>query len=277
MAEDLRINWKIPNVTVVYDKANSSVFQLMDDQDKHNFFKKFKEFSIEDSSYQTRFTQLDDDGIATLKDSRPILLVSSTSYTEDERIEELFEAMQDYEVTCNQLYNDADNKREVRKLILVVTGSGPRKASFKTWIQKHQKSWNHIEILMIWFEADDYPRILAASDLGICLHYSSSGLDTPMKIIDMYGAGLPVLAAQYPCIKEVVTEMKTGELFEGREQLAAYLLDIGTNWKFFSQKIKKMRKHVIELRRYSWRQEWSEKVKPLVERLEGNKTSKKHN
>ena len=161
--------------------------------------------------------------------------------------------MQDYEVTCNQLYNSTEAKDAPRKLILVITGSGPRKASFKTWIQKRQKKWENIEIHMIWFEADDYPRILAAADLGICLHYSSSGLDTPMKIIDMYGAGLPVLAAEYPCIKEVVKEMKTGELFEGREQLAAYLLDIGTNWKFFSQKIEKMRKHIIELRGYSWR------------------------
>jgi beta-1,4-mannosyltransferase len=69
---------------------------------------------------------------------------------------------------------------------------------FQELIEEKKSSWKFIQIEMIWFRAEDYPLILAAADVGVCLHYSSSGLDTPMKIIDMYGAGLPVLAAEYP-------------------------------------------------------------------------------
>ena len=87
------------------------------------------------------------------------------------------------------------------RIILLITGRGPMQEGYRKIIELSSLSGEDpnetCTVKMVWLRPEDYPRLLACADLGISLHTSSSGMDFPMKIVDLFGCGVPVCAIRF--------------------------------------------------------------------------------
>lgn len=147
------------------------------------------------------------------------LLVSSTSWTPDEDFNLLLEALCAYSASPKAL----------PPILAIITGKGPQKQMYLDRIATLTKSskLKSVKILTAWLTAQDYATLLACADLGICLHMSSSGVDLPMKVVDMFGAGLPVVGyGNYESWEELVKEGINGRGFVTSVDLAGVLEEL---------------------------------------------------
>ncbi|KAI0369957.1 mannosyltransferase [Pilatotrama ljubarskyi] len=165
-----------------------------------------------------------------LRPDRPALLVTSTSWTPDEDFSLLLEALKQYERRARECGGE-DAGQKLPKVLMVVTGKGPLRSKYMREVERLQIGegegadgpWNYVRCVSLWLEADDYPLLLGSADLGISLHSSSSALDLPMKVVDMFGCGLPVCALGFACLDELVKDGVNGLVFHNAEQLATQL------------------------------------------------------
>ncbi|KAI5897410.1 glycosyltransferase family 33 protein [Schizophyllum commune H4-8] len=161
-----------------------------------------------------------------LRRDRPALVVSSTSWTADEDFGVLIEALGAYEGMARAASEGMTRKASdgkaspLPKILCIVTGKGPLKTEYMRRVGKLQANWQWVRCVSLWLEAEDYPLLLGAADLGVSLHTSSSALDLPMKVVDMFGAGTPVCALDFACISELVKHGKNGLVFKTSEELA---------------------------------------------------------
>ena len=129
MKRDLLDRFKIDAKTL-YDKPKES-FGPIDTEQSHELFlklgEKYTEFSGENNA--TAFTQVDKDGQCSWILRRPAILISSTSWTEDEDFGILLEALLAYDNASSE-----GKHLQLPKLLCVITGKGPQKEYYRTLI-----------------------------------------------------------------------------------------------------------------------------------------------
>lgn len=188
----------------------------------------------EERGDSTCLTTRHGDGSYSVRSDAAAVLISATSWTEDEDFELLYQALQDLDRALGDVPMHGDTasshavltgKRSPRaapRVLVVITGKGPLKATYaERFAALEHDELTRVAIRMPWLEPEDYPTMMSCADLGLSLHTSTSGLDLPMKVLDMFGAGVPVIAVDFPALPELVLQGVNGFIFKPAEHAQA--------------------------------------------------------
>jgi beta-1,4-mannosyltransferase len=293
MKHELDKKWGI-NATVLYDQS-PEFFHPASLTEKHELFSRLGnsicsamgnddcisiEKEVEDRN-TTVFTGRVD-GEIFLKPNRPALVVSSTSWTPDEDFSILLEAalMYDRRVAATlgeddsmdegKLWIDIKNGKQFvyPRLLFIITGKGPDRKKYEEQIKRLKL--RRVSFRTMWLASEDYPLLLGSADLGVSLHTSSSGLDLPMKVVDMFGCGLPVCAASFSCIDELVKVNNNGLLFSTSSELADELTMLFKGFPEECDELKSLKVGALNTGSSSkWSTEWERYALPLVNQVIG--------
>eukprot|EP00300_Choanocystis_sp_HF-7_P008554 c15974_g1_i1.p1 GENE.c15974_g1_i1~~c15974_g1_i1.p1 ORF type:complete len:429 (-),score=78.80 c15974_g1_i1:114-1400(-) len=257
MQSDLSERWGVKNVVVLHDRP-FACFQKLTWRQKSQLlcrlqpnFKILNQITNPDSPFLTPELWFQHES------AHPAVLVSSTSWTPDEDFSLLLDAVE----LCEANVNDSE---DFPNILVVITGKGPLRDAFEN--RARGMNLRHFAFCTAWLEAQDYPKLLGSADAGVSLHTSSSGLDLPMKVVDMFGCGLPVCAAKFRCVGELVEHNRTGLLFDTAPQLAAHLKTLFVDYKTSRSKLQQLAKGVAEEQRVGWTANWTSIAAPVFRR-----------
>ncbi|XP_028267577.1 chitobiosyldiphosphodolichol beta-mannosyltransferase [Parambassis ranga] len=257
MKDDLQKNWGI-KATTLYDRP-ASIFQETPLERQHELFMRLADTypQFQSTGAETTIFSVRDptDGTVTLRRDRPALLISSTSWTEDEDFSILLKALEEYEGFIR-------GGGKLPSLICAITGKGPQKEHYRKLIDSLHLE--HVKICTPWLEAEDYPILLGSADLGVCLHKSSSGLDLPMKVVDMFGCCLPVCAIHFNCLHELVKHGENGLIFKDSPELAEQLKSLLSEFPSTDGRLDVFRRNLNMSRGQRWDDNWDHNVLPLI-------------
>ncbi len=252
MRIELQKNWRIFGANVLHDSP-PEFFRRATPEEKIDFFRGKKSLFKSVNLNLAKF------------------VVTATSFTKDEKLEMLLESIELLEKKIN--LEEKNWNFSFPEIIFVVTGKGDGRKKFEIAANDLNLNLKKCQIVVTYFDSfSDYAKFLGSADLGLSFHFSSSGFDLPMKIVDMFGAKLPVFSVNYNCISELVAQEKNGKIFENAAQLSQQL------WQVFAEKKgeKKGEKNnfVSELERLrngvemrTWDASWNDVCWPVIKNL----------
>jgi beta-1,4-mannosyltransferase len=238
----LESRFGVRDARVLYDRPASS-FVAMERGERERF-------------RQALFTRL---GVHT---GAAGFIVCPTSWTEDEDFDLIIDAVPRLEQRIRGWEAGAGGRR-FPDLVILVTGDGERRARFERRFAG--LAARRVQLRARWLEPEDYPRVVGSADLGLCLHRSSSGLDIPMKVADLFGAGVPVCALDYgACLAERVRHADNGLLFSTAVQLADVLFDLFETFPADQALLDRLRSGARKSSRPTWDEGWAREAKPVL-------------
>ena len=196
---------------------------------------------------------------AQLGSSRPPIVVCPTSWSPDEDFDLLLEALERAERELTR--NGAGTATPA--LVVFLTGRGALREAFE--VRAARRRFKAIAVKTVWLEPSDYPVLVGMADLGLCLHQSSSGLDLPMKLADLRGAGVPAAAYDYaPVLSEAMTSGQDGVTFRDPGDLANVLVTVATGSASPDSPLARSRAWLLQHPPERWSAQWDQAARPVL-------------
>ncbi len=190
------------------------------------------------------------------------LIICPSSWTEDEDFDVVIDAVLRLEDRIRG-WEAADRSRRFPSLIILVTGDGRRRAEFERRFAGLPA--RRVFLRTRWLEPEEYPRVVGSADIGLCLHRSSSGLDIPIKIADLFGAGVPVCVLDYgAALAERVRHSDNGLLFSTARQLSDVLFDLFEEYPADQSDLERLRAGARRSARPTWEEGWAREARDIL-------------
>jgi len=242
MREDLRMNWGIFDARVLYDRP-ARICTPPDGASRNDLLRRLLGDAFESG------------------DTSPAVVVSPTSWTRDEEISLLIDAAAIFDRMI--LEREKSSSMTFPGMVVAITGKGPMREAYEKRIAT--LALKKVRIKTLWLNPEDYRSMLAASHLGVCCHRSSSGLDLPMKISDLLGAGIPICALDYgPCLREQLRDGENGLLFADANQLADRMFLLFGDFPSQTATLDHLRNNIAQSYRTTWFEGWQKEAKDLL-------------
>lgn len=242
MAAWLETRFGIPRPAVLYDRP-ASVFAPLERAERERF-------------RQALFGRL---GVPLGQNA---LIVCPTSWTEDEDFDLVVDAVRRLDERVRGWESAAPGRR-FPDVVILVTGDGARRTRFERLFAG--LSTRRVHLRTRWLEPEEYPLVVGSADIGLCLHRSSSGLDIPMKVADLFGAGVPVCALDYgACLAERVRHSDNGLLFSTGRQLADIVFELFETFPGDQSRLERLRAGARRSARPAWEEGWMREALPTL-------------
>ena len=85
-----------------------------------------------------------------------------------------------------------------------------------------------------------------------------------MKVVDMFGCGLPVCAVRFGCLHELVAHNENGMVFSESSELCAQIRALCEGFPPPNEKLVRLRDNLVAFQNLRWDHYWKLHVMPLV-------------
>jgi len=184
-----------------------------------------------------------------------VIIVSATSWGPDEDFGLLVTALDAWE--ARQRARSAGTF-----LRIYLTGRGAMRDHYMGLFA--QRAYRHCAVTSVWLPLRAYATLLASAHLSLSLHASSSGLDLPMKVVDSFGAGVPVAAVSFATLRELVVDGVNGRTFADADGLVSILTELFDDWPTRNRQYRTLRAGAEDSLSEGWEAQWTRVVAPIV-------------